>query len=73
MARHKRLEVSNAFHSHYMEPALEQFERFITNNIKLSPPQLPIVSNLTGQLMEADTCTNGRSAHQMSPVGARSL
>ena len=41
------LAVSHAFHSHLMEPMLAAFERTVAG-IALSPPRLPLISNLTG-------------------------
>ncbi len=46
------LKVSHAFHSQLMEP-LEQSFKSIFANIKLSPPQIPIVSNVTGTWLSA--------------------
>jgi phthiocerol/phenolphthiocerol synthesis type-I polyketide synthase E len=43
----QRLHSSKAFHSSMMEPILETFLAYL-KNIKLSPPQIPFVSNLTG-------------------------
>ncbi|TNH44821.1 type I polyketide synthase [Photorhabdus luminescens] len=45
----KRLKVSRAFHSRYMEPILADYERVI-GEVKLSEPKLPIISNVTGAL-----------------------
>ncbi|MGH9933379.1 MAG: SDR family NAD(P)-dependent oxidoreductase [Pyrinomonadaceae bacterium] len=43
----RRLQTSHAFHSHLMEPAVEQF-RDVLRQARLSPPTLPYISNLTG-------------------------
>ncbi len=48
--RIKRLTVSRAFHSPLMEPILAEFEQVI-RSINLSRPRLPLVSNLTGQVV----------------------
>ncbi|WP_323868803.1 SDR family NAD(P)-dependent oxidoreductase [Xenorhabdus szentirmaii] len=45
----KRLKISRAFHSRYMEPILADYERVI-GEVKLSEPKLPIISNVTGAL-----------------------
>jgi acyl transferase domain-containing protein/acyl carrier protein len=46
----KRLAVSHAFHSPLMEPMLDEFER-IASQIPFAPPQVPLVSNVTGALV----------------------
>jgi acyl transferase domain-containing protein len=43
----RRLRTSKAFHSALMEPILETFLAYL-KKIKLAPPQIPFVSNLTG-------------------------
>jgi acyl transferase domain-containing protein/alpha-ketoglutarate-dependent taurine dioxygenase/acyl carrier protein len=43
----RRLHTSHAFHSVMMEPALEPFAAEL-RRIRLSPPRLPVLSNLTG-------------------------
>ncbi len=45
------LKVSHAFHSPLMEPILDEFESVATE-ISFKAPQIPIVSNLTGKLLE---------------------
>ncbi len=44
-----RLAVSHAFHSSLMEPMLDEFAR-IAAGVAVSDPQIPLVSNVTGQL-----------------------
>jgi acyl transferase domain-containing protein len=46
--RNKRLNVLHAFHSRLMEPVLGQFAA-ITSTLSFRKPQVPIISNLTGQ------------------------
>ncbi|WP_136625940.1 acyltransferase domain-containing protein, partial [Mycobacterium attenuatum] len=53
------LTVSHAFHSPAMEPILAEFEA-IAATLTFTPPQLPIISNLTGSLATAQQLT---SAH----------
>lgn len=44
----QRLHTSHAYHSQMMEPALEPF-RSLLQQIPLQPPQLPFISNVTGE------------------------
>lgn len=48
----KRLNVSHAFHSHQLDPILDEFADAI-GGLAFHAPRIPIVSNLTGHL--ADT------------------
>lgn len=48
----RRMVVSHAFHSPLMEPMLDEFAR-IARTVQYQPLQLPLVSNLTGQIMPA--------------------
>lgn len=48
----KRLHTSHAFHSSMMEPMLEPFRQTL-ESISLSPPQVPFISNLTGNWIDA--------------------
>ncbi len=48
-----RLRVSHAFHSHRIEPMLEELAA-VAAELELSPPRIPLVSNLTGELLEAE-------------------
>jgi acyl transferase domain-containing protein/NADPH:quinone reductase-like Zn-dependent oxidoreductase len=52
----QRLVVSHAFHSHLMEPMLDEFEQ-IASEVKSSPPRIGFVSNVTGKLMRGDFAT----------------
>ena len=46
-----RLRVSHAFHSRRMEEMLEPFGR-VVRGLRLRPPTVPIISNVTGALVE---------------------
>jgi polyene macrolide polyketide synthase len=52
-----RLRVSHAFHSHLMEPMLEQFKELI-ESFSLGEPSIPIVSNVTGEMLSATQATS---------------
>ena len=49
----KPLTVSHAFHSPLMEPMLEEFRR-VAEGIRYAPPQLEIISNLSGEEATAE-------------------
>lgn len=49
---YRQLQVSNAFHSYHTEPILDDFE-YMAGQIKYEAPKLPLISNLTGELMAA--------------------
>jgi phthiocerol/phenolphthiocerol synthesis type-I polyketide synthase E len=53
----RRLRVSHAFHSHMMEPAREPFAREVSK-VKLRPPKIPLLSNLTGRWMTNEEATS---------------
>ncbi|NJK63157.1 MAG: SDR family NAD(P)-dependent oxidoreductase, partial [Synechococcaceae cyanobacterium SM2_3_1] len=52
----KQLEVSQGFHSPLMDPILKQFEQ-IARQIKFAAPQIPIISNVTGELARQKIAT----------------
>ncbi len=53
----RRLHTSHAFHSSMMDPALERFRAAFTG-VTLHPPQIPYISNLTGQFITAAEATD---------------
>ena len=57
--RCQKLVVSHAFHSPLMDPVLDPFEREM-RSMTLSAPRLPLVSNLTGRMVEAGEITQPR-------------
>lgn len=50
----KKLTTSFSFHSRYVEPILEEFSSFL-DKFKLKNPLFPILSNVTGELMDTDS------------------
>jgi acyl transferase domain-containing protein/aryl carrier-like protein len=52
-----RLHTSHAFHSQMMEPILEPFQARV-KQVKLNPPQIPYISNLTGTWITTEEATN---------------
>jgi epothilone polyketide synthase D len=65
----KALVVSHAFHSPMMEPILPMFE-MMAGMISFKTPTLPIVSNVTGQLVTGDEMSSAAywKNHIRSPV-----
>ena len=55
----RRLKTSHAFHSAMTDPILEDFSRALTR-IKLRAPEIPYVSNLTGDWIKPEEATDPR-------------
>jgi phthiocerol/phenolphthiocerol synthesis type-I polyketide synthase E len=53
----RRLSTSHAFHSPMMEPARHQFKKVVAG-VRLQPPQIPYLSNLTGRWITAGEATD---------------
>ncbi|MEC4891807.1 MAG: beta-ketoacyl synthase N-terminal-like domain-containing protein [Oscillatoria sp. PMC 1051.18] len=53
----RRLHTSHAFHSPMMEPMLAPFLEEV-KTVPLSPPQIPLLSNVTGTWLKAEEATN---------------
>ncbi|MBW4617158.1 MAG: acyltransferase domain-containing protein [Desmonostoc vinosum HA7617-LM4] len=64
----KPLQVSHAFHSPLMKPMLAEFE-VIANQITYHQPQIPLISNLTGEIADEQiTTAQYWLAHVLKPV-----
>ncbi|MFZ1028477.1 MAG: type I polyketide synthase, partial [Limnoraphis robusta] len=53
---YRRLHTSHAFHSPLMEPILDEFKQIVTK-INLNPPEIPVISNVTGTWLTATEAT----------------
>ncbi len=53
----RMLKTSHAFHSVMLDPALPAFLK-VLEGVKLSPPQIPFLSNLTGTWIKAEQATS---------------
>src|SRR5690606_30289062 len=64
------LATTHAFHSAMMEPLREPLTRWIEQNVTLSAPRLPYVSNVTGTLATAEQVTDPAywAEHMCAPV-----
>jgi len=54
-----RLSTSHAFHSRLMEPILDQFESLL-GKVKMHAPQIPYLSNITGDWITAAEATSSQ-------------
>ena len=53
----RHLHTSHAFHSEMMEPILDEFTGHV-KQVRLNPPQIPFISNLTGTWITSDEATS---------------
>lgn len=66
--RGRELVVSHAFHSYLMDPMLAAFKQ-VTDKIDYQVPTTPLISNVTGTMMNEHTlCTNYWQRHVRQPV-----
>ncbi|OOM69984.1 erythronolide synthase, modules 1 and 2 [Clostridium puniceum] len=63
----KKLKVSQAFHSPLMNPMLDAF-REVLSKVTFNTPKIPIVSNVTGQIMKEPFDTEYWVEHILSSV-----
>ena len=65
----RRLLVSHAFHSAMMEPIVEPFTDLV-KRVRLHPPSIPFVSNVSGTWITSSEATDPRywAAHLREPV-----
>ena len=62
------LTVSHAFHSHLMDPMLDEFEAFAAT-MDFAAPQIPVISNLSGEIIDEAVFTpNYWREHIRQPV-----
>ncbi|WP_370383430.1 SDR family NAD(P)-dependent oxidoreductase [Catenulispora sp. GAS73] len=64
------LATSHAFHSRMLEPVKDELTAWIGQHIRLSEPQIPYISGVTGQLATADQVTDPGywAEHMCRPV-----
>lgn len=63
------LRTSHAFHSHLMDPAVERFRK-VADQVTFHRPQLPLVCNVSGQVLPQDRVLDGDywAGHIREPV-----
>ena len=63
----KKLKVSQAFHTPLMEPILDAF-REVLKEVKFNSPKIPVISNITGKIMDEAFDTEYWINHILSSV-----
>ena len=63
----KKLKVSQAFHSPLMNPILDAFKE-VLEGVTFNPPTIPIVSNVTGEIMNKPFDADYWTRHILAPV-----
>jgi microcystin synthetase protein McyG len=63
----RKLTVSHAFHSPLLAPMLDAFEQ-VASQVSFQTPQIPLISNVTGQLMEQVPDARYWREHTRNPV-----
>lgn len=66
-ASYIKLKVSAAFHSRYMKPAQEEFERYL-NQFTFSELSIPVISNYTARPYEKNSIKENLTNQLVSPV-----
>lgn len=66
----KKIAVSGAFHSPWMEPYADEFLQFLTTTINFTPCQTPTYANVSGDLHDThgDTMINALTQQLSQPV-----
>ncbi len=64
------LKVSHAFHSPLIDPIMDEFEQ-VANSIQYHPPQIGVVSNVTGKLITDESIANASYWRQHTRLGVR--
>ena len=63
----RELVVSHAFHSSLMQPMINEFKNIVTN-FKSNTPEISLISNLTGSILEQAPTADYWCDHILSPV-----
>jgi trans-AT polyketide synthase/acyltransferase/oxidoreductase domain-containing protein len=61
------LKVSGAFHSRYMQPARDEFERFV-KNFQFAEPRMPVIANVTARPYQPGETARNLTLQITSPI-----